>query len=611
MIALNAKNKMKIVTGQFPEPAMESELRSIWERNNDMLISWILNIVYYQKLKGFWDEFDALEAPYVCVCVCNCENGRVNGERDQRKRLIQFLMGLDESYSNIRGKILLMQPLPSTTKAYTMVKQEEKQREELSTKSTNHNRRSGFNPNTSTERRSNFRKGVYYGNCGKEGHFQEECYKIMGYLVGHPLHGKYQPPKTVNKSTRAVNLVVGQEDSKAQSSQTAVQPSDKHVSARMDQLQNQINQVLLMMQNNQGSTSQGIFSHTSLKIPKFIASLITNLINAWIIDSGAADHISITLTIMHNIHTLTTPILVKLSNGQTVLVTTIGSIIINANITLHNVFYILSFTYNIISVSKLLHCTSISLILTTSYCIFQDQNKRIAHDTLCDGLYFISPPPSSLSYQSTILQTSSTPSTWHSRLGHSSLTVLKKIKSLAHLFKCNPTSVFDVQGLYFLKGSPLQLSAYCDSDWAACPISRRLVIGYVVFLGPCLISWTSKKQSVASRSSTEAKYRALADCTCEITWLQCLFKDLQVQLPNHVSIYCDNASAIALASTPIHHARTKHIEIDYHFVRDKIRAHQINLQFTPSSQQTPDILTKGLPKALHYNCLTKFGICDP
>nr|GEU64097.1 cysteine-rich RLK (receptor-like protein kinase) 8 [Tanacetum cinerariifolium] len=181
MIARNAKNKMKLVNGKFLEPRMESNLRAIWEQNNDLLISWDLNImseqisnslnfinfvpklwnelqeqyariygyrifqlshdmlqlkqencnieVYYHKLKGFWDEYDALEALYMCTCVCNCNNGRINGERDQRKRLIQFLMGLDESYSNVRGQILLMQPLPSVAKAYTMVRQKEKQTE--------------------------------------------------------------------------------------------------------------------------------------------------------------------------------------------------------------------------------------------------------------------------------------------------------------------------------------------------------------------------------------------------------------------------------------------------------------------------------------------------
>nr|GEX87796.1 cysteine-rich RLK (receptor-like protein kinase) 8 [Tanacetum cinerariifolium]GEY42297.1 cysteine-rich RLK (receptor-like protein kinase) 8 [Tanacetum cinerariifolium] len=90
------------------------------------------------------------------------------------------------------------------------------------------------------KRKSNFKKGVYDGNYGKEGHFQEEYYKIVGYPVGHPLHGKYQPPKPVNKSTRTVNMVVGQEDSKSKAlsshSQVAAETSDRHVLARMDQL---------------------------------------------------------------------------------------------------------------------------------------------------------------------------------------------------------------------------------------------------------------------------------------------------------------------------------------------------------------------------------------
>lgn len=85
--------------------------------------------VYYLNFKGLWDELDALEAPNVCVCKCDCENGKKKGEREQRKRLIQFLMGLDESYTNIRGQLLLIQRLPPVAKAYSMLRLEEKQRE--------------------------------------------------------------------------------------------------------------------------------------------------------------------------------------------------------------------------------------------------------------------------------------------------------------------------------------------------------------------------------------------------------------------------------------------------------------------------------------------------
>ncbi|GJT11907.1 hypothetical protein Tco_0858949 [Tanacetum coccineum] len=75
------------------------------------------------------DECDALEAPYMCVYACSYENGRVNGEKDQRNRLIQFLMGLDECYANVKGQILLMQPMPTVEKAYNLIRKEEKQKE--------------------------------------------------------------------------------------------------------------------------------------------------------------------------------------------------------------------------------------------------------------------------------------------------------------------------------------------------------------------------------------------------------------------------------------------------------------------------------------------------
>ncbi|GKD42508.1 cysteine-rich receptor-like protein kinase 8 [Tanacetum coccineum] len=129
--------------------------------------------------------------------------------------------------------------------------------------------------NNVIERRSNFKKGFYCRNYGKEGHFQEECYKIVGYPVGHPLHGKYQPLKPVNKSTRAVNMLVGQEDTKTQASsshsQATSQATNSHMSARMDQLQNQLNQVLLMLQNIR-TISLKVYFHPA--VLRFLDSLL-------------------------------------------------------------------------------------------------------------------------------------------------------------------------------------------------------------------------------------------------------------------------------------------------------------------------------------------------
>lgn len=167
------------------------------------------------------------------------------------------------------------------------------------------------------------------------------------------------------------------------------------------------------------------------------------------------------------------------------------------------------------------------------------------------------------------------------------------------------------QGIMFPTSTSLNLQAFCDSDWASCSFSRRSVTRYCIFLGSCLISWQSKKQPVVSRSSTEAEYRALADVTCELSWLKCLFKDLGIIISSPTPIYCDNASAIALASNPVQHARTKHIEIDCHFVRDKIKLGQVLPTYISTKNQLADVLTKGLSKAPHYNCLSKYGICDP
>ncbi|GJY13659.1 retrovirus-related pol polyprotein from transposon RE1 [Tanacetum coccineum] len=117
------------------------------------------------------------------------------------------------------------------------------------------------------------------------------------------------------------------------------------------------------------------------------------------------------------------------------------------------------------------------------------------------------------------------------------------------------------QGLIFQINTTLNLKAFCDSDWSSCSFSRRSVTGYCIFIDSCFISWKSKKLTVVSRISTESGYRALAYVTYELLWIKCLFKDLGITIPSPTTIYCDNSLAIALASNPFQHARTKHIEI--------------------------------------------------
>ncbi|GKC16770.1 retrovirus-related pol polyprotein from transposon TNT 1-94, partial [Tanacetum coccineum] len=184
------------------------------------------------------------------------------------------------------------------------------------------------------------------------------------------------------------------------------------------------------------------------------------------------------------------------------------------------------------------------------------------------------------------------------------------VGKLIYLTIIRPNLAFSAQALnqFLQRPTTLHMKGLIK---ASCPFSRRSVTGYGIFLGSSLISWQSKKQLVISRSSTEAEYMALADTTCEVTWLKCLIKEFQVSISTLIPIMCDNASSIALASNPVHHARTKHIEIDCHFVRDKVKERVILPTYVSTKHQVADILTKGLPKPLHYNCLSKLGLCNP
>ena len=164
------------------------------------------------------------------------------------------------------------------------------------------------------------------------------------------------------------------------------------------------------------------------------------------------------------------------------------------------------------------------------------------------------------------------------------------------------------QGLFYPAFSSVHLTAFCDADWTSCPDSRRSTTGYCVFLGESLISWRAKKQHTVFRSSSEAEYRSMADTTCELIWLDALLRDLHCSLSGPATLFCDNQSALHIASNPVFHERTKHIEIDCHVVREKLLSGFLKTMHVRSEHQLADILTKAVQPAVFKQLLLKMGL---
>ncbi|RVW56411.1 Retrovirus-related Pol polyprotein from transposon RE1 [Vitis vinifera] len=166
------------------------------------------------------------------------------------------------------------------------------------------------------------------------------------------------------------------------------------------------------------------------------------------------------------------------------------------------------------------------------------------------------------------------------------------------------------QGVLYENRGHTQVVGYTDADWAGSPTDRRSTSGYCVFIGGNLISWKSKKQDVVARSSAEAEYRAMALATCELIWLRHLLQELRFGKDEQMKLICDNQAALHIASNPVFHERTKHIEVDCHFIREKIASGCVATSFVNSNDQLADIFTKSLrgPR-IKYIC-NKLGAYD-
>lgn len=148
------------------------------------------------------------------------------------------------------------------------------------------------------------------------------------------------------------------------------------------------------------------------------------------------------------------------------------------------------------------------------------------------------------------------------------------------------------QGIWMGCNASSGIVGYCDADWAGDRGDRRSTTGYCTFVGGNLVTWKSKKQKVASLSSTEAEYRAMRRLTTELMWLKMLLEDMGRETPTPITMHCDNQAAINIASNSVFHERTKHIEVDCHEVREQMQLGVILPCYTRSEEQLADVFTK-------------------
>ncbi|CAJ2671312.1 unnamed protein product [Trifolium pratense] len=445
---------------------------------------------------------------------------------------MDFLQGLNDSYTSVRSQILLMDPLPSVPKAYSLLLQEERQRSISDSRSVSIDQSAMSVQQSNSLQEASSKPHYYCSICKLDGHSDSRCYSKIGY----PSWWKHNigSNKPRRGSSSRDGRVTRPSSSPARSNAAVVPSPDTQSSSSSDPQLISLVKVLLQkhfkikdlgrlkffLGIEVARSKQGIF----LTQRQYALDIIS--------DSGLSASKSIDFPMEQNL---------KLTPSE-------GSALSDSS------------PYRRL-VGRLIYLTVTRLDIAYAVNIL----SQFMHEP---------------------------------RQPHMDAAI-----RLLRYLKTTPG-----QGLFFPSNSELSLKAYCDSDWASCPTTRRSTSGYCIFLGSSIVSWKTKKQTVVSRSSAEAEYRAMANTTCEITWLSYLLSDIGISQSTPTLLFCDNQSALHIASNPVYHERTKHIEIDCHVIREKISSGLIATAKISSTNQIADLLTKPLGKEQFQHLKAKMGL---
>ncbi|CAL2239954.1 unnamed protein product [Prunus armeniaca] len=380
-ISLSAKNKLGFVNGTIKAPSEKTKPESfeVWQRCNDMVLSWLLNsiepdiaesvlysstaqeiwedlkerfsqlnaprifeiqrtiasfsqeqmsvAVYYTRMKSLWDELSS----YSDVPACSCGAMKKHVEQEERNSLMQFLMRLNESYSAIRGQILLMKPLPMVRKAYSLITQEEKQRDLGSSQAITEPEAMAVRNNLRSN--SSGRQPLHYSHCDRDHHTVDKCYKLHGYPPGHRLHKSGKGKGKV--SSGSANNVASNG------------PSLQEIHTAMPSLsEDQCKKIHAMMSDNTNPSHVAPQANTALT-SSGISELLPNL--HWIIDSGATHHITSNLKLLTKRMSTSSMLPVTMPSGETAPIASTGTLPLNSYFYLQDVLCVPTFKVNLMS----------------------------------------------------------------------------------------------------------------------------------------------------------------------------------------------------------------------------------------------------------------------
>lgn len=508
--ALLAKNKLQFINGKLPPLPELDPLFDAWERCNGLVISWITrsltpsiaqSVAYVENAKVLWEElkerftkgnhfrfsdllqeihstkqgersiseiFNFMKTSWEdledlrplpsCTChtPCNCAAFKIIKQQRDSELVICFLKGLSDNYNTVRSQILLMDPLPSINKVFSLVLQQESSPANIAIPSSkilynafdNGNRFQSRGYNNGGRGRGRSSSGVrgppkQCTFCTRLGHTIDTCYFKHGFPSG------YQPKtqSTVNNTTSSNDSSFPTSSNVAANDSSIPQLSAETIQQLLSLLPNSSKSTAASAHNVNTAHTAPLHSSMNHQNTSIEPGTIDPAKDYWILDSGATDHVTHSKKYFTSFRRIN-PINVSLPDGSIVVANFSGTIEFSPSFKLYNVLYLPTFKLNIVSVHLLIFNSNCKLTFHDSICNIQEATslKMIGLARLHNGLYYIKDPlpqASSVFHDITVKSIISSFDTWHFRLGHPSNKVLEQVCTVFPYIKYDNKRICD------------------------------------------------------------------------------------------------------------------------------------------------------------------------